>query len=495
MKISRQPEVIRTIQPSNLPYQSGPWTPLGEEVDAEDLEVLEGQIPTDIDGVYLRNTQNQLHQPKGRFHPFDGDGMIHMISLKDGKASYRNRWVRTRAFAAEQEAKRSLWGSLIEPVSISERRGECTHPALKDASSTDVVVHAGTVLSTYYQCGGGYRLDPNTLETIGLEGWVPLDGISAHPKVDEKTGDMMFFNYSLNAPYMHYGLVDRHNKLQHYIPVELPGPRLPHDMAYTENFVILNDCPVFWDPELLKKNIYAVRFYRDKPTRFAIIPRRGSPDQIRWFDAAPTYVLHWINAFEEGDEVVLDGYFQEDPTPKPIKTAPAGYEHMMGFLDLHSMRSRMHRWRFNMKTGETREERLSDMTIEFGTMNQQYNGGRPYRYCYSAKSMPGMFLFNGVVKHDLKTGENWSVDLGADEFASEAPFAPRVNAKDEDDGYVITFTINEAKNRSECLIIDSKKFAEGPVCRIKLPHKICSGTHSVWASRELIETGVVKPRF
>src|SRR5690349_16488596 len=128
MKITRQPDVIRTLQPSNLPYLSGPWTPLGEEVDAEDLEVLEGKIPDDVDGVYLRNTQNQLHQPKARFHPFDGDGMIHQISLQNGKATYRNRWVRTRAFNAEQEAKRSLWGSLIEPVSISERRGECTHP-------------------------------------------------------------------------------------------------------------------------------------------------------------------------------------------------------------------------------------------------------------------------------------------------------------------------------------------------------------------------------
>ncbi|MBL8642463.1 MAG: carotenoid oxygenase family protein, partial [Rhodospirillaceae bacterium] len=143
--------------------------------------------------------------------------------------------------------------------------------------------------------------------------------------------------------------------------------------------------------------------------------------------------------------------------------------------------------------GKTTEQRLSDMTIEFGTMNQQYHGGRPYRYCYSSKSMPGMFLFTGLVKHDLKTGENWSVDLGPDEYASESPFAPRVGAKDEDDGYVVSFTINEAKNRSECLLIDAKRFGDGPICRILLPHKICSGTHSVWAGRELIDNGLVKP--
>ncbi|MDX2142079.1 MAG: carotenoid oxygenase family protein [Rhodospirillaceae bacterium] len=491
MKITRHPKIVSTLKPSNLPYLSGPWTPLAEEVVAVDLDVVEGRLPTDIDGIYLRNTQNQIHQPRGRFHPFDGDGMIHQIDLHGGKASYRNRWVRTRGFAAEQEAGQALYGSLMEPVSVSQRRGQCVHPGLKDASSTDVVVHAKSVLSTYYQCGEGYRVNPETLETLGLESWVPIDGISAHTKVDERTGELLFFNYSLYPPYMHYGVVDRDNRLVHYIPVALPGPRLPHDMCFTENYAILNDLPVYWDPDLLAKNIYAVRFYRNQKTRFAILPRRGGPDQIRWFEADPTYVLHWVNAYEEGDEIVLDGYFQEDPTPKPTASAPAGYEHMMGFLDLHAMRTRLHRWRFNLKTGRTREERLSDLTVEFGTMNQRY-AGRPYRYCYSALSKPGMFLFNGLVKHDLKTGETSKVMLADDEYASESPFAPRIDAQDEDDGYVITFTINQAKNRSECLLIDAKRFAEGPVCRILLPHKICSGTHSTWASRELLADGYVK---
>ena len=205
----------------------------------------------------------------------------------------------------------------------------------------------------------------------------------------------------------------------------------------------------------------------------------------------PTYVLHWVNAFEEGDEVVLDGYFQDNPTPRPDKSAPSGYEHMMGFLDLHAMGTRLHRWRFNLKTGETREERLCDKVVEFGTINQLY-AGRPYRYCYSALSKPGMFLFNGIVKHDLMSGETLTVQLGQDEYASEAPFAPRINAKDEDDGYVISFTTNEAAGRSECLLIDAKRFAEGPLCRIQLPHKICSGTHATWASRELLKNGFVR---
>ncbi|MGZ5934309.1 MAG: carotenoid oxygenase family protein, partial [Rhizomicrobium sp.] len=225
MKVERLPPIVTTLKPSNHPYLNGAWTPLHEEVNAFDLEVIEGKIPSDIDGMYLRNTENQIHQPLGRFHPFDGDGMIHQIDFQGGRASYRNRFVRTRCFAAEQEAGGSLWGGLADPVHLAKRPGFGAHGSLKDSSSTDIVVHAGKALSTFYQCGEGYRLDPETLEQYGVEPWVPIDGISAHAKVDERTGELLFFNYSKHAPYLHYGVVDRDNRLTNYIPIPLAGPR------------------------------------------------------------------------------------------------------------------------------------------------------------------------------------------------------------------------------------------------------------------------------
>ena len=290
MPLTRLPPVKTTLQPSNHPYMNGAWTPLHEEVDADDLTVIFGEIPKDIDGVYLRNTENPVHQPLGRYHPFDGDGMLHQMEFRDGKASYRNRFVRTRGFEAEQEAGGSLWGGLADPVQLAKRPGFGAHGSLKDSSSTDVVVHAGMVLSTFYQCGEGYRLDPLTLEPIGVEAWVPIDGISAHPKVDEHTGELLFFNYSKHAPYMHLGIVGADNRLKRYIPIDVPGPRLPHDMAFTERFAILNDMPVFWDARLLERNIHAVRLHEGLPSRFALVPRQEGGGPIRWFEASPTYV-------------------------------------------------------------------------------------------------------------------------------------------------------------------------------------------------------------
>ena len=185
---------------------------------------------------------------------------------------------------------------------------------------------------------------------------------------------------------MHYGVVDAQNKLTHYRPIPLPGPRLPHDMAFTENYVILNDFPLFWDATQLAQNRHVVRLH-ELPSRFAIVPRHGD-GAIRWFEAKPTFVLHWINAYEDGDEIVLDGYFQSNPEPGKFAGAPEGYEHMMGHLDEHTFGSRLHRWRFNLSDGTTKEEALDERILEFGTINQNV-AGRKNRYAYSTTSKPG----------------------------------------------------------------------------------------------------------
>lgn len=479
MAIELVNHVRSTIKSNQHPYLHGAWTPNYDEYNATDMQVI-GDIPTDLDGVYVRNTENQVHEAIGRYHPFDGDGMIHIMSFQNGRAEYRNRFVRTRGFVAEAEAQGSLWAGLMEPGERSLRPGWGAHESIKDSSSTDVIVHAGRILSTFYQCGEGYRLDPYSLEQFGTESWTPLDGISAHPTLDERTGDLLFFNYSKYAPYMHYGVVGPDNRLKHYVPIPLPGPRLPHDMAFTENYSILNDLPLFWDPKLLERGIHATRMFPDIPSRFAIIPRYGQPDDIRWFEAESTYVLHWLNAFEEGDEIVLDGYFQDEPEPAHYEGAPPGYERMMAFLDQELLKPRLHRWRFNLVTGETKEERLDDRTLEFGTINQRY-GGLKNRYAYSAVPEPGWFLFTGLVKHDLETGATQSLAFGDQRYGSEAAFAPRIGSQHEDDGYLVTFVSDLKLDQSECVVIDAADIEAGPVCRIILPHRICSGTHATWA--------------
>lgn len=469
------------------PYRSGAWRPQNIEYDAVNMPTT-GKIPEDLSGVYLRNTENPLHPNNERYHPFDGDGMIHMIAFSNGEAIYRNRFVRTTGLAIEQETMTAQWSGLAEsPLKAPRLDGWGARTRMKDASSTDIVVHGGLALSSFYQCGDLYQMDPLTLEDRGRATWggrFPECGVSAHTKVDERRKELLFFNYETQAPYMHYGVVDENHDLVHYVPVPLRGARLPHDMAFTDNYAILNDCPLFWDPDLMARGIYATTWHPEMPTRFAIIPRRGSPDEIRWFEADPTYVLHWINAFEvhdhEGHWVVLDGFFQHDPSPSVPPNADLNTR-MFRFLDLYAMDSRPHRWRFNLSTGETREAPLSDVVSEFGMTNGRVQG-LGYRYYYSVIPTPGCFQFDGITKNDLVTGRTESYRFGEGVFGSETVMAPRPNARTEDDGYLITFVSDVNNDRSDCLIFDAQSVADGPISRIELPERISSGTHACWAS-------------
>ena len=475
-----------TIDPADAhPYRTGPWQPNFTEYDAADL-VVQGSIPADLAGVYLRNTENPLHGSIGRYHPFDGDGMLHSISFDDGQARYCNRFVRTTGLLAEHAAGQPLWAGLAEPPQRSLRDdGWGARGRMKDSSSTDIVVHAGVAKSSFYQCGDLYRHDPRTLADLGRESWsgrFPVDGVSAHTKVDQSTDEMLFFNYSTADPFMHYGVVNHREELVHYTPIPLPGPRLPHDMAFTQNYAILNDCPMFWDPVLLTQGKYVVRYYPELPTRFAVIPRRGLAADIRWFEAKPTYVLHWINAFEDGDDVVLDGYYQAQPSPQ-ARPDDTPFDHMFRFLALDRMESHPYRWRFNMRTGQTSEEQLDERILEFGTVSGGF-GGRPYRYSYAVTAKPGWFLFDGLVKFDSQAGVVDEYRFPDGVFASETPFAPRVGSTAEDDGYLLTFTTDMNRNRSHCLIFAAQDLSHGPIASILLPERISSGTHAVWAATD-----------
>ena len=192
-------------------------------------------------------------------------------------------------------------------------------------------------------------------------------------------------------------------------------------------------------------------------------------------------MLHFVNAYEDGDEIVLDGFFEGDPSP--ADTGGSKWDKLFRFLALDRLQSRLHRWRFNLATGAVREERLSESITEFGTINPEYAAGN-YRYAYAATGKPGWFLFDGLVKHDLRTGNQQEFAFGDGVYGSETAMAPRVGATGEDDGYLVTLTTDMNTDASYCVIFDAGRIADGPVCKLQLPERISSGTHSTWAPGE-----------
>ncbi len=340
------------------PYRTGPWRPQTTEWDADDLIAVEGEIPHDLDGVYLRNTENPLHPALKFYHPFDGDGMIHVVGFRDGKAFYRNRFIRTDGFAEENEAGGPLWPGLAEPVQTRQARQGL---GCKDIDEGRVEHrrhraprHGADELLPVRRPVPSRPVSPATrsARSRGAAGSRSTGACRRTRRSTTAPANCCSSTTASEAPYMHYGVVDANDDLVHYVDVPLPGPRLPHDMAFTENYVILNDFPLFWDPKLLAAGVHLPGFHRDMPSRFAVIPRRGGSDEIRWFEADPTFVLHFTNAYEDGDEIVLDGFFEGDPSPVDTLTGDK-YKKAFRYLALDGMQTRLHRWRFNLVTGQT----------------------------------------------------------------------------------------------------------------------------------------------
>lgn len=355
---------------------------------------------------------------------------------------------------------------------------------MKDNAGTDVHCHAGMLIAVMSQGSEPWRLDPLTLENLGPDAeWafkVGPAGVTAHYKVDVFTGEMMFFNFAETYPYMSYGIVDRDNKLTHYVPIELDGPRWPHDLGVTQNYSILHDLPYYFDNQALAEGRRKLAFYRDQPARFGVIPRHGSNADVRWFEASPCYILHLSNCFEDGDEVVMDGCISVDPGMPAVGGNPDNiYEGILAHLDKHRTRTRLHRWRFNLKTGETSEEFLDDEVTEFPFFANSVCG-YPYRYSYGTLFKPGDWLFTGIKKYDLLNNRDWRYEYGPERYGSEPHVALRPDATSEDDGYIITLVTDMIADKSECLILDAQDIEAGPIATIELPERISVGTHACW---------------
>jgi len=464
------------------PYLQGIYGPTVHETTAEDLAV-EGDLPEDLYGAYVRNGPNPVYAPTNLYHWFDGDGMVHGVYFREGRASYRSRLVRTRGLAREMRRGHAIWPGVMGPYDF-----DLPDHHLKDTANTDVLFHNGQLLALWYLCGAPYRLDPLSLDTLGTEdfGGKLRSTVSAHPKVDLRTGELIYFTLCDDAPYMRYGVVAASGDLVHEVPIDLPGPRATHDMTITENYSILHDFPLFHDVELQRRVGHRItRFHRDLPSRFGVLPRHGGSDQVQWFEFEPGYVLHMVNAWEEGDWIVMDGCFQPDPT---IVRRPEEGElaSMLGYLRI---RAQLHRWRMNRVTGETQEQDLDDLNVEFCLPDTDLYGVKT-RYSYHQHLPLDMYAvdFHGLVKYDHEDGSCVRYDYGEGKIGSEAPFGRRIGAREEDDGYVVTIVTDAATGGSQCWVFAAQDIAKGPIAKVDLPSRVPPGFHAKWIPGDRIYT-------
>jgi carotenoid cleavage dioxygenase len=298
----------------------------------------------------------------------------------------------------------------------------------------------------------------------------------------------LWFDYDAKPPYMRYGVIGPDRKPRHEVEIPLPGPRLPHDMAVTEHYSILHDFPLLLDEGAWKLGRYKLRFEPHLPTRFAVIPRYGSANEIRWFEAKPTYMLHVVNAWEEGDEIVMVG------TPYRLHEDEAGRPDARRLERTIHFRQRdfwLYQWRFNLATGRTTEGPIDDtLNSEFPVINMACQG-RKSRYSYHAVFPYGgkeEVRFTGLAKVNHETGAFVHLSEGPGAFYNEPGFAPRDGSSFEDDGYVVTIAWNPRERASEVQVFDAREreFGRGPIARVRLPRRVPSGFHATFVSAALM---------
>jgi carotenoid cleavage dioxygenase len=458
-----------TRESDENPFLQGNFAPWRLEGEASDLEV-EGRLPTELEGTFYRNGPNPAYEPLGRYHWFDGDGMIHAIRLRDGRASYRNRWVRSAGLAEERAAGRATFPGLLEL-----RPTEA--PRLKNTGNTNIVWHAGKLLALM-EAALPTQLVPWTLETVGE--W-SFDGklgtaMTAHPKMDPETGEMLFFGYAPFPPYLVYHVADRAGALVRSEPIDLAWPSMIHDFAVTKDHVVFILCPLVFSFENVAKRGGVFSWERDRPTRLGIMPRSGGNADVRWYETDPSYVFHPLNAYDENGTTVIDvaRYGRLDFMSPQAARDP-------GWKDDNA--ARMHRWTIDRTRGGVKSEPLDDVSCEFPRADER-RLGRKHRFGYAAVE-PGTTdgrrpVWSAVRRYDLERGRTQTRTFGPGNGCGEPLFVPRSATSAEDDGWVLVLVYDGERNASDFWVLNAADVAGEPVARVSLPHRVPYGFHGNW---------------
>lgn len=431
-------------------WLKGNYAPVAGETQAFDLKV-EGALPPELSGVYMRNGPNPERKPTG--HWFLGDGMLHGVRLEKGKARwYRGAYVQT-PLLKETDA------DIMDMAKMFDKT--------RSAANTNIVRHAGRILALE-EGHFPFEISPE-LETKG-----PYDfggklktAFTAHPKMCPETGDMFGFGYAFIAPFLTYHRFDAEGRLiaSHEIPVN--GPTMIHDFCVTRRHAIFMDLPIVFDIDWAMKGKMPFHWSDEYPARLGVMPRDGTPDQLKWFDIAPCYVFHPLNAYDEGDTVVLD-------TSRYARMWDKGWRDAVPML---------HRFTLNMKTGAVNEAALDDAAMEFPRVAEGV-AGLKHRYGYGAgfgeAQSDAPTYGTTLLKYDLQTGKRTTVDLGAGQHPGEAVFVPAAGAKEEDAGYLITYVHDSARNEADLVVLDAQEIAKGPIARVAIPARIPFGFHGNW---------------
>lgn len=479
--------------PDDIVYR-GYSAPSRIEGDVHDLEVA-GAIPPELNGTFYRNSADPCYPPLlGKDIFINGDGMVHMVRLNNSHADLKTRYVRTRKFELERQARRALFGAYRNPFTDSpEAAGEDSNTA-----NTSVLWHHGK-LYALKESGLPYELDPDTLETLGERdfGGRLQKTFTAHPKIDPETGECIAFAY--NAPghasrdieiytLSKQGEITRHERF------EAPYSSMVHDFLVSRNHIIFVVCPMVCDWERVKAGHSYWHWDNTLKTKIAVIPRKEGVRGIRWYTCPKVaFQTHTFNAWEEttsaGTTLHLDQFI-------------TGSGWLSQFPDLHDPHAKEYppygeRWSFDLDSvsQDFRIERLIDQVGEMPAIDPRYAMKRNRHFWFGTFNPAlGPMLEPGpkgppftCIGHFDEAKSRLSYWYAGSDSAPEEPhFVPRSPNAPEGEGWILTMVGRRRENRTDLVILDALHLDRGPVAIVKFPYRVHEGFHGTWVSAQAL---------
>ncbi len=424
-------------------WMSGNYAPITDELTLADVPVL-GKLPAGLSGRYLRNGFN----PRGKtpMHWFFGNGMVHGFEIRDGRVSYRNRYVHTPYLDDDMDVFSAIGDLRASPA------------------NTHIIEHGGRLL-TLEEAHLPWEVDAD----LGTVGCFDYDGklttpMTAHPKLCPETGELLFFGYQFfTEPYLTYHRADPQGRLVQSEVIDIPRPVMMHDFNITRNHVVFMDLPIVF--ELEKGGFH---FDRSVPGRLGVMPRTGSNADITWYEIEPCSVFHALNAFERDDEIVLQ-----------VCRQPSLME--QGMNDLGEQAT-LWKWTIDQAAGAVKEEQLDDRYGDFPRVDDR-RVGLPARYGYLAQLHDATSPLSGneIHKYDLQTGAVETHVLGGESVHTFEPvFAPAGPDAGEDEGWILVLAHDDATDVTALHVIEAQDFTADPVATVPLPQRIPFGAHGSW---------------
>jgi beta,beta-carotene 9',10'-dioxygenase len=461
----------------NHQFQGGLQTQ-SHEITVEDLPI-NGNIPEWLIGSLVRNTPAQYEiKARSYRHWIDGLAMLHSFAFENGRVSYRNRFIQSRAYRENNKTEEIKFGEFATAPDQTLRGNTNMNITSFGGGNTNVnVARFGDQFVALTESPPAMFFDLHTLETLGVYDYDQTDAqiSTAHPHFDSVRNATITYAAKIgrSSEYRFYNLNGKKLDLLAAIPTRKIA--YVHHFGMTEHYLLLAESALKLPNALSmmvsdKPFIENFEWLPDEGSRFIVV-EKASGKIVSESETEAFFAFHHINAFERDGEIIADLAAYPDAT-----IIHQFYLDKLRADGANISGGEFRRYRIPISgSKQATYELVTDENIEFPRINYERYNGKPYSCAFGASIQRGTTgFYNQLTKFDVETGsvKRWHE---ADRYPGEAVFVAAPEASTEDAGVVLSVVFNSQSGTSSLVILDGQSFTE--TARIDLPQHVPFGFH------------------